>query len=43
MPKKHMIDAPNNLWKRVKKFQIDKNLKNVNEAVLILLERGLLK
>jgi len=43
MPKKLILDVENVLWKEVLKFKIDNNLKNNNEAVIQILQRGLRK
>jgi hypothetical protein len=43
MPKKIILDVDNNLWKEVLKFKIDSDLKNNNEAVVKLIQRGLKK
>jgi len=41
MAKKLILNAEEKLWKEVLKFRIDNNLKNNNEAVIKLIERGL--
>lgn len=41
MAKKLILDCDEKLWKEVLKFRIDQNLKNNNEAVKILLAKGL--
>ena len=41
MPKKIILDVDNELWKEVLKFRIDHELKNCNEAVVKLIQRGL--
>lgn len=41
MAKKLILDANEELWKKVLKFKIDHDLKNNNEAVIRLLEKGL--
>ena len=41
MPKKHTIDADDDLWSQVLKHKIDSKFKNINEAVLDLLKKGL--
>lgn len=40
MPKKLILDVDEELWKKVKKFKIDYDLKNNNEAVVKLIKRG---
>lgn len=41
MAKKLILDVGEKLWKEVLKFRIDQNLKNNNEAVIKLIEKGL--
>ena len=41
MPKKLILDVDDKLWKEVLKFKIDQDLKNNNQAVAGLIERGL--
>ncbi len=41
MAKKHILDVEDDFWKEVLKYKIDKGLKNNNEAVIELLEKGL--
>ena len=41
MSKKLILDTDDEFWKKVLKYKIDKNLKNNNEAVLDLIEKGL--
>ena len=41
MAKKLIFDCDEKLWKEVLKFRIDKNLKNNNQAVKLLIEKGL--
>ena len=41
MPKKLILDIDEETWKKVRKFKIDYGLKNNNEAVVKLIERGL--
>jgi hypothetical protein len=41
MAKKIILDCDEKLWKEVLKFKIDYGLKNNNEAVVKLIERGL--
>lgn len=41
MPKKMILDIDNALWKEVLKFKIDGGLKNNNEAVVKLIQKGL--
>lgn len=43
MTKKLILDCDEKLWKEVLKYKIDNNLKNNNEAVKKLLEKGLKK
>lgn len=43
MPKKIILDCEDKLWKEVLKYKIDYDLKNNNEAVVKLLQRGLKK
>ena len=41
MPKKIILDCEEKLWREVLKFKIDYGLKNNNEAVIKLIDRGL--
>jgi hypothetical protein len=41
MVKKLILDIDEELWKKVKKFKIDKDLNSNNESVIRLIERGL--
>ncbi|VVB94348.1 Uncharacterised protein [uncultured archaeon] len=41
MAKKLILDVDEDLWKEVLKFRIDYGLKNNNEAVVKLIQRGL--
>ena len=41
MAKKLILDSDNALWKKVLKHKIDMGFKNMNEAVLDLIKRGL--
>ena len=41
MAKKLILDVEEKLWKEVLKFRIDQNLKNNNEAVKKLIDKGL--
>jgi len=41
MAKKLILNADEKLWKEVLKYKIDNNLKNNNEAVIKLIEKGL--
>ena len=41
MPKKHIIDCDDKMWKDVLKFKIDKDYVNNNEALIELIKRGL--
>lgn len=41
MAKKLILDVEEKLWKEVLKFKIDQDLKNNNEAVNELIEKGL--
>ena len=43
MAKKLILDVEEDLWKEVLKFKIDYGLKNNNEAVVKLIQRGLKK
>jgi len=43
MPKKLILNADEELWREVLKFKIDYGLKNNNEAVIKLIQRGLKK
>jgi len=43
MAKKLILDCDEKLWKEVLKYKIDQNLKNNNEAVKKLIEKGLKK
>lgn len=43
MPKKIILDCDEPLWREVLKFKIDYGLKNNNEAVIKLIQRGLKK
>lgn len=41
MAKKLILDCDEKMWKEVLKFKIDSNAKNNNEAVKILISKGL--
>lgn len=41
MTKKLILDCEEKLWREVQKFRIDNGLKNNNESVIILIEKGL--
>jgi hypothetical protein len=41
MPKKHILDIDEETWKKVLKYKIDTSLPNNNEAVVILIKKGL--
>jgi len=41
MAKKLILDCDNKLWNEVLKYKIDKALKNNNQAVIKLIEKGL--
>lgn len=43
MAKKLILDCDDKLWNEVLKYRIDKGLKNNNEAVIELLQKGLKK
>jgi len=43
MPKKHIVDIDNETWKDVQRYKIDCDLKNINEAVVSLIKKGLKK
>jgi hypothetical protein len=43
MAKKLILDVEDKLWREVLKFKIDYGLKNNNEAVIKLIEKGLKK
>lgn len=43
MAKKLILDIDEDLWKEVLKFKIDFGLKNNNEAVIKLIQRGFKK
>jgi len=43
MTKKLILDIDEDTWKEVAKFKIDYGLKNNNEAVVKLIQRGLKK
>lgn len=43
MPKKIILDCEDKLWREVLKYKIDFGLKNNNEAVIELIQRGLKK
>lgn len=43
MPKKIILDCEDQLWREVLKYKIDYGLKNNNEAVIKLIQRGLKK
>lgn len=43
MAKKLILDCDDKLWREVLKFRIDFGLKNNNEAVVKLIQRGLKK
>jgi len=41
MAKKLILDIDEETWKEVRKFKIDSGLRNNNEAVVELIQRGL--
>ena len=41
MAKKLILDIDEETWKEVRKFKIDSGLRNNNEAVVKLIQRGL--
>ena len=41
MAKKLILDIDEETWKEVQKFKIDSDLRNNNEAVVKLIQRGL--
>ena len=41
MPKKLILDIDEDTWKEVLKYKIDYGLKNNNEAVIKLVQKGL--
>jgi len=41
MAKKIILDCEEKLWREVLKFRIDYGLKNNNQAVIMLIKRGL--
>jgi len=43
MAKKHILDVDEELWRKVLKYKIDHALKNNNETVVTLIQRGLEK
>jgi len=43
MPKKLILDVAEKLWREVLKYKIDYGLKNNNEAVVKLIQKGLKK
>ena len=43
MAKKLILDVEEKLWNEVLKFKIDSAAQNNNEAVILLIERGLKK
>ena len=43
MAKKLILDCDDKLWNEVLKYRIDKGLKNKNEAVIDLIQKGLKK
>ena len=43
MAKKLILDCNDKLWNEVLKYRIDQSLKNNNEAVVKLIEKGLKK
>jgi hypothetical protein len=43
MPKKIILDCEDVLWREVLKYKIDYDLKNNNEAVIKLIQKGLKK
>jgi len=43
MAKKLILDCDDKLWNEVLKYRIDKGLKNNNEAVIDLIQKGLKK
>ena len=43
MPKKLILDINNKLWKEVRIYKIQNNLKKNNDAVIELIKKGLKK
>lgn len=43
MPKKLILDIDEDLWKEVLRYKIDNDLKNNNETVVKLIQKGLKK
>jgi hypothetical protein len=43
MPKKLILDIDEETWKEVLKYKIDNDLKNNNDAVIVLIKKGLNK
>lgn len=41
MPKKHILDCDNDLWRRVRMYSLAAGHKNVNETCVYLLEKAL--
>lgn len=41
MVKKHILDCEPELWKKVHIFKLENNCKDVNEAVIKLIKKGL--
>lgn len=43
MPKKLILDCDDTLWNKVLKYKIDYEMKNNNDAVISILQKGLKK
>jgi hypothetical protein len=43
MTKKHILDVDEELWRKVLKYKIDHAMKNNNETVVKLIQKGLEK
>ena len=41
MPKKLILDIDESTWREVQKFKIDKGLRKNNDAVVVLIKKGL--
>lgn len=41
MPKKIILDVDDNVWKKVRILKVEKDFKNMNEASVFLIKKGL--
>ena len=41
MAKKHILDVEEAFWKSVKLFQLENDIPNINDALIVLIRRGL--